>query len=356
MKVSIPEAIATHHFTVGEAVFEQLLIKNPHRLVETDFLFGGRRVRFRVVGSELAYHIGLPFQHLRSNGSKKETPHLTINLWDENETKFRSSERSRIPNPQSFSYSEFSNEGRYFIERLPNTIICFDRSSNRMVGSIAWGQNIFNYERGRPLSKPLLEWYNDLGIQVIHGGLVSIDGNGVFFVGKSGSGKSTSALACLCGGLNFLSEDYVGLELLSDGSFLGHSLYNSVFLETAHFSRFPNLLPFAIHGTENNENKSVVILSQVFPERLERVVPIKVLVLPRVVNRVEARFRPASKAETLLALGPSSLFQIPSRGSSSFPRLVQLIEHVPSYWLEIGRDIESIPRCVKQLMAEAVRP
>lgn len=354
MEVLIPEKTAATHFSAGLALFTDALAKNPQSLFESDFLFGGRRVRFRVVGADLAHHIGLPFLHLRPNGSDADPPHLTIDLWDENETNRPSNGNLCNPNSQWFSQFEHSKDGRYVTQRLPNTTICFDRASQHMVGSIAWGPEIFNYERGKPLSRLLLEWHNDQNLQVIHGGLVSSHGNGVLFVGKSGSGKSTSALACLQGGYQFLSEDYVGLEQLSDKTFLGHSLYNSVFIETTHLSRFSHLLPFAIFGRAPKEKKSVVILSQVFPERLERVVPIKVLVLPRIVDRSETNFRPASRAQALLALGPSSLFQIPSRGNSSFPRLVQLAEHVPSYWLEIGRDLKAIPRSITQLLAEVI--
>ena len=232
-----------------------------------------------------------------------------------------------------------------------------DRTANRIIGSIAWSDQVFNYERGKPLARPLLEWHNDQNIQVVHTGLVSQNGQGVLFAGKSGSGKSTSALACLCAGFNYLSEDYVGLQMLQNGSFVGHSLYNSVFLDTAHLARFTDLVPYVIRGRSPHEKKSVVILSHVFPHRLERAVPIRVLVLTRVVEgAVDSRTRPASKSEALLALGPSSLLQIPSRGASSFTKLAQLAERVPSYWLELGRDLESIPGRVKELLSEATRP
>ena len=79
--------------------------------------------------------------------------------------------------------------------------------------------------------------------------------------------------------------------------------------------------------------------------------------LPQVVkNAVEPRIRPASKGEALLALAPTSLLQIPSpsRGVKGFNNLAQLAEQVPSYHLELGSDVRSIPRLVGEIVADEV--
>jgi hypothetical protein len=312
----------------------------------------------RVVGRELADHICRPFSHLRITGPVVAAPQLTIDLWDENKAN-PDHQVDSLNNDLGWSETTVKSSDDQFVgQQLPNTLTCFDRRAERIVGAITWSDGIFIYERAKPLARPLLEWHNDCDVQVIHTGLVSQNGYGVLFAGKSGSGKSTSALVCLCAGFNYLSEDYVGLQRLQDGSFVGHSLYNSVFLETAHLARFTDLIPYAIKGRPPHEEKSVIILSQVFPERLERVVPIRVLALPRVVDTREPRIRPASKGEALLTLGPSSLLQIPSRrlGVRGFDRLAQLVEQVPCYWLELGRDPRVIPCLVEKLLAEAICP
>jgi hypothetical protein len=105
------------------------------------------------------------------------------------------------------------------------------------------------------------------------------------------------------------------------------------------------------------EEKSVILLSQVFPERLQGAVPIRALILPQVVNAPEARFRRASKGEALLALGPSSLLQIPNRGlgACGFNNLAHLVERIPCFWLEVGADLTSIPRCLENLLGELRR-
>jgi len=345
----------TTTFEVMKAAFEQAMKRHPDSLHESFHTFAGQSVRMRVVGRELARHIGRPFSHLRTHEAVPVTSQLTIDLWDENETDIRCQVGSTNSDPAWTVVTAMSPDGRFVGQQLPNTLTCFDRRGKRLIGSIAWSDQIFIYDRGKPLARPLLEWHNDQNVQVIHAGLVSWNGQGILFAGKSGSGKSTTALACLCAGFNFLSEDYVGLQHLQDGSFIGHSLYNSVFLETDHLARFPGLIPYVINGRPPHEEKSVIILSQVFPERLERVVPIQVLVLTGVVGASESRIRPAAKGEALLALGPNSLLRMPSRGIADFHKLAQLVERVPSYWLELGRDLESITRRVEELVIEASR-
>jgi len=98
-----------------------------------------------------------------------------------------------------------------------------------------------------------------------------------------------------------------------------------------------------------------VLLSHVVPDRLERSASIRVVVLPRVVNASKPRIRPAPKGQVLLALGTSSLIEIPSRGVASFAKLAKLVEQLPTFLLELGRDSESIPGCVERLLPEANR-
>ena len=328
------------------------LEKTPKSFSESFYTFAGQSVRFRIIGSDLAKHLTAPFSHLQTNGSVPLFPQLTIDLWDENATGISCQVRPTDADCRWTQVTATSPDYRFVGQRLPNTFSCFDRITNHIVGSIAWHEQMYIYERAKPLARLLVEWHNDRKMQVIHAGLVARNGRGILFAAKSGSGKSTAALACLCGGFDYLGEDYVCLQGLADGSFLGHSLYNSVFLETHHLMRFPHLLPHVIKGRPSEE-KSVVILSQVFPERLERVVQIRALVIPHVAGTQESRIYPASKGQALLAIGPSSLLQIPSRRvTRGFNTLAQLVERVPCYWLELGYDLDSIPRCLEGIMAE----
>jgi hypothetical protein len=331
--------------------FDQAAADHRDELDESHYIFAGRSVRIRVVGRELAKHILRPFAHVRAVGPAPVEPQLTIDLWHDKT-------RPPIgPEYDDLGWSETtvqSTGNRFLGQRLPHTFSCLDRESGRVLASIAWHDRIFIYERAKPLARLLLKWHNDRAIQLTHAGLVARNGNGILLVGKSGSGKSTTSLACVTAGFDYLSEDYVGLESCPDGSFMGHSIYNSVFAKTTHLARFEELFPHAIKGRLPHEEKSVIILSRIFPERLKRAVPIRALVLPRVAPAAATEFRVASKGETLLALGPSSLLQIPNRGlgSQGFDRLAQLVARLPCYCLMVGEDLHSIAPCVEALVSD----
>ena len=341
-------------FAAMRTDFERAVKRFPEEVYQSFYTFAGRSVRIRVVGRQLAEHIVRPFAHLRPPEPPRESPQLAIDLWDDNKT-----ERRPPPGPEydDLPWTEAtvqSTGDRFLGQRLPHTFSCLDRHASHILATIAWHDRIFIYERAKPLARLLLTWHNDRQIQIIHTGLVARDGKGVLLVGKSGSGKSTSSLACIAAGFDYLSEDYVGLEECDDGSFLGHSLYNSLFAKTTHLARFEDLFPHAYRGRLPHEEKSVLVLSQLFPERLRRTVPIRALAFPQVVDAERTEFRPASKGEALLALGPSSLLQIPNRrlGSQVFGRLAQLVARVPCYCLKLGNDLRSIPACIDDLVAQ----
>jgi hypothetical protein len=305
-----------------------------------------------VVGRELAAHITPAFSHLQTDRIASGTAQLTIELWDECATGVRC--QVRFPNDglRGTDVIATSLDQRFMVQQQPKTFACLDRITSHVVGAIDWSKPIGVYEQAKPLSKILLEWHNDHHIQIIHAGLIARQSQGILLVGKSGSGKSTSTLACVCGGFSSLSEDYVGLQRGVDGAFHGHSLYNSVFLNSHQLQQFSGLTPYVIKGRPD-EKKAAIFLSQVFPTQLERVVPIRALLILRVAPTPASRLSPASKGQALLALGPSSLLQISNpRGGRSLHTLAQLVEQVPCYWLDAGYDLPSIPRCIEEFVAE----
>jgi hypothetical protein len=65
-----------------QAAFEGAAAKHPDELHESFYIFGGRKVRLRIVGRELAEHICRPFSHLRTDDRIPAAPRLTIEIWD----------------------------------------------------------------------------------------------------------------------------------------------------------------------------------------------------------------------------------------------------------------------------------
>jgi hypothetical protein len=304
----------------------------------------------RILGQQLRDHIVQPFLHLQLSSPAKDPLRLQIYLWDPNERALPSEAKASTKKERGKPEVFFSPNGRFVLERSTNASLALDRMQPAIVGRFAWSEHLLAYERCKPMSRLLVEWFNDRNLPVVHAGLVSRKENGVLLAGGSGSGKSTSALMCLQTGYDFLSEDYVAVQSLDDGSFLGHSMYSSVFLEKHQLAHFPEFHDLASDG--NEDDKLAIILSHAFPQRLKRAVPIRALILCEIGVQQSAHIRPANKIEALRTLGLSSLMQIPNRGQRSLDDLASLIERMPSFWLRLGRDLTSIPHCIDRVLVE----
>jgi hypothetical protein len=329
---------------------------HPDKVFESSFTLADQLVGMRIAGRGLAETMNLVFAHLRVNGKHIYPPRLTIELWDQSETGIPSRVVSTRDDLYLHPVFMCSDDGRYVIHQLQYSMTCFDRKAGHIIGCISSIEELSLYEMARPLRVPLTIWHNDQDIPIIHAGLVAKNSQGVLFSGLSGAGKTTSAIACLCAGFSFLSEDLVGLQILPNGPCLGHSIYSSSFLNPDHLMHFPTLKPYAIKSRYQYEDKLLILPSQVFPLRLERVTTLSAVALPRIVNTKNSAIRRASKGEALLILGPSSLLGVPaSPGVRGFNKLAELVTQVPCYWLELGNDLEEIPHCVEEILADATR-
>jgi hypothetical protein len=325
----------------------------PGGLSQSSFTLVGHTVRMRVVGRGLAGCVARPLAHLASPEAARQPPQLTIDLWD--------AEESGVPSPLG-STSEglaengavtSSPDGRFLVHERPHSVVALDRRDQHVVGCVESSSRLQLGERARPLSLPLTVWSSDRDVHLIHAGLVAKDGHGVLLAGLGQAGKSTAALACACAGFDFLGDDCVALSLSARGEFEGHSLYNSTTLEAGHLARFPPLPSRASDGAGHRDEKSHVFLWEAPALHVTRVAPIRVLALPRIVGSCNSLPRPATKAEALLRLGPGSLVKraVPPRACLS--RMARLVDQVPSYWLDLDRELAEIPRRVQTSLAVA---
>ncbi len=332
---AIDALLASRH---GGATFE-----------ESYFLFGGRTVRIRIAGRRLAELITRPFAHLRCPQRPAGAIHLDITLQDERAASVPLPRR-HPPVPDADGITEIAVTGRFLQQRLPHGTISLDRVTGRLVGTFTVPDHVDVYQRGKPLARLLTEWYADQDLGIVHAGLVARGAEGVLLAGKGGSGKSTSALASVRAGLGFLGEDYAALEFLERSSVVGHSVYNSVFFGPETRASFEELEPHLTESRNTAEPKSVVLVADVWPSQLRAAVPIGAVALCRVGESDTCRVRPATRAAALLALGPSSLLQIHGRRHDSLARMARLVEQVPCFHLELGRDLASVPLAINDIL------
>ena len=194
--------------------FERVMAQYPDEVCESFYLFGGQRVRIRIVGRELSEHFLRPFSHLQIGKDSFPSLRLSIDLWDAHKISLDCKRRSTPADPGWTERTVQSADGRFVGQQLPNTTSCLNREQNHIIAAISWHNQIFIYERAKPLARLLLNWHDDQDLQMIHTALVAREDQGYLFIGKSGSGKSTTTLACIMAGFDYLSRRLCGLRTL----------------------------------------------------------------------------------------------------------------------------------------------
>ncbi|HSE51012.1 MAG TPA: hypothetical protein VLB00_02425, partial [Gemmatimonadales bacterium] len=277
-----------------------------------------------------------------------------LDLWDEAETGIGCPGCFPNDDPAAPGNTEVSANGVHVITTFAEIKSGFDRKSQRIVGWVGHADLLTQYDVGRPLHSQLLLWHRDRGLQALHAGLVGRGDDGILLGGPGGSGKTTTALSCLQAGMAYLSDDYVVVDPNTGEAPVCHSVYCSAHVEPRHLERFPKLLPHAIPGRLAREDKSLLLLSDLPGAILRSSVRLRGIVFPQVVDAPVSSFRPASRAHALLRLAPSSLGLLPYPGAlgDGFKALSALVDRVPVYWLDLGRDLEQIPRAVNALFDE----
>jgi hypothetical protein len=303
------------------------------------------------VGRRLAAAIHDAWAHLDHAIAPPGPDELRIDLWDERETGVpRDPAHDPIQLDGRFPYQVSPDDGLVG-HRLPQLLTWLDRREGRAVGSVGDASLLTGYARARPVETPLLFWLRDRGVPLVHAGLVSRDEEGVLLLGRSGAGKSTAALACVGAGFDFLGDDKTALLRDADGAYVGWSLTSAAQLEPHQLDRFPTLAPHAVPDPDP-EGKAVVLLSRLGSANLRARVRLRALAVLRITRDAPPPPAPAPPRDALVAAGLSTVLQLPIDRTRSLGVLADLVARVPAYWLDLGPDLEDIPRRVTRILAD----
>jgi hypothetical protein len=285
-------------------------------------------------------------------------PALRIDVWDEAETGVAAGLDAEAVAPERRWLAcdgtlTASPEGRYVGFLYGESVSVLDRHGQRLVSCRRDGSQLSTGDASKPFILMLSIWCHDRGVQVVHAALVARAGAGVLIPGLSGTGKSTTALAAVTQGLEFLGDDFVGLERTRGGDFHGHSIYDTACLVREGLARFDGIRQHAVEDRFARDEKPILYLSEVFPERLRATVPVRALALVR-IRQERTEVRPAGRGEALRHLAASTLHTVvPRPGREALELFARLAERVPAYWLQLGPDLHDIARGIEAIISEA---
>lgn len=326
-----------------------------------DFIVAGLRVRLVFAGASLIPHVTPAFLHLaaKTNG---EPDHI-IRIWDTLSTGL-----AMIPPPwgeeawgrrgeiEGYNTDRFRTQ----FNRGSNSLALYDLDAREGIFWVRDGvafpdgfdasDDFPLHERASPM-RGIFGWImEDHGFQLMHAAAVGTKQGGALMVGKGGSGKSTTTLACLNSDLRLASDDYciVGLEPMP----YVHSLYGSAKLNLDNLDRFPNLRGWLPHRARGGKQKAMLQLGEICPEKMTDGFPLRAILCPHVAGGEDTRFELISSAKALMALAPSSIFQLPGARERAFRTMSDLVKRVPCYRMNLGTALDRIPVVTQNLLNE----
>lgn len=336
-------------------VFDEAIARRPAGVREWRCRFAGLPVQLRVVGPTLGAHMNAAFEHLRRDEDGAAPAALTIDLWDRTYTGLGCPGVPFAPDSTTHLddglITQFG-DGEVVRYERPRSVTSLDRRVGRILDCRLDGDHLALHERSKPFPILLAAWYQHHGVQQLHASLVAREGRGILFVGDSGSGKTTCALACALAGFDYLGDDNVGLQAADDGVWWGHSYYAAARIDAGHLQRFPALQPHVIKSPFQWEPKGMVLMPHVIPQRVTTRARVVAAVMPRFAGLGPTRLTKASKVETLIALASTTLTLPLSPALPGWLKLGDLVEHTPCYQLAVGQDMAEIPDRVGRLLVD----
>ncbi|MEZ5567995.1 MAG: hypothetical protein R3E54_06615 [Halioglobus sp.] len=206
------------------------------------------------------------------------------------------------------------------------------------------------WEAAAPLRGLLHWWCAAHGQQLVHAAAIGSEHAAMLLTGKGGSGKSTTALAGLLGGLRYLGDDYVVCENGAGGPAV-HSLYNTAKVDRSSLALLPSLAGAIDPPPPAEQDKAVLYTARRFPRQLAQRMPLRALVVPAVTGG-QPRLTPMSRAAAFLALAPTTLFQLPGAGRQTTAFLRELVTALPCYQLSLGGDQQALLALLRATLAE----
>src|ERR1043166_4498532 len=217
--------------------------------------------------------------------------------------------------------------------------------------AVFWIQSADNlpyWAMASPMRSLMHWWMERKGFQLVHGAAVGLNGEGVLITGKGGLGKSTTALACLDAGMQYVADDILSVE---PGPIpRAHSLYSTGKLEWSQIARFPRLAPLAQNHGSPDGDKAVLYLHPAFEGQLVRSLALKAILTPEIVDRRETGFARLSRPIVERAAGFTTLTLLPSAGRHTMAFIERLAACLPGFRLELGCDIAAVPDAIKEFL------
>ncbi len=204
------------------------------------------------------------------------------------------------------------------------------------------------WSKGSPM-RTLFHWLMAAhGRQLLHAAAVGDENGAVLITGKGGVGKSTTSLASLDAGMQFIGDDYLVTSLSPEPRAI--SLYCTAKLSPQNALNFPRFAALAT-PREDRDEKTVLNLFPGCRDRIMRSMPLRAVMVPRVVPATETTFAPAPRDVVQRAASFTTMSHLPHAGHATHDFIEELVAALPALEIRLGSDLQGVPRAIRRWLA-----
>jgi hypothetical protein len=230
-----------------------------------------------------------------------------------------------------------SPDGRMSVRYNPDTRT-WNLVSHARRAAIIWtadASNLPDWDDSAPC-RDLFHWMTLPEASFLaHGAAIGINGKGILLAGAGGSGKSTTTAAAVHGGLNTVGDDFL---LIDPERTRAHALYDTIKLDVRSAAWFPQIAAHAVNKEHVPAFKARVHVSESLPLAFVTSLPLDAILLPRVGQHARTEITPATSAEALRALVPSTIFLVRGGEPETIRKASSFLRGMPAYHCLLGAE------------------
>ncbi|MFO1055440.1 MAG: hypothetical protein U1E53_00565 [Dongiaceae bacterium] len=180
------------------------------------------------------------------------------------------------------------------------------------------------------------------GSQPLHAAAVGTARGGILLAGPGGAGKSTTALAGLLAGMEFVGDDFIAAACEPEPA--AACLYATAKVTEQSLALLPGLDAGRVEAASADPKRLVRI------DRVAERLPLRAMALPRRGEGRGGAVQPVLPAVAARALALTSVILLRGRPAPALDMAARLARALPCYALELGPDMAAVAGTLRMLI------
>lgn len=315
---------------------------DPSQIICQYYSINHQIIQLKIIGDSLAKIICPALSHLQKSPTEKAD--LIIHVFD-NRFEVLSDDLLSGFDARNPVLNLRSADGRIFLQKtVEGALSIVDHATGEAYFHVPASEYLPYWEIAAPLRIIINWWGIHRGMQLLHAAAVGDAGKGILLAGKSGSGKSSTAVTCLVAGLDYAGDDHVILDRENFSGIFAIFATAKLNDDMMHITHgFQGLNPLPRKPGEKN-------MWFVAENLLKKELPVNAIVIPTISGQKTSTFKEIASMKGLLALAPSTMLYCPGEAEKTLDALSELARRVPTYEFQAGNNPPDLAETMKKLL------